>query len=327
MTDTAGMLSETCKADLMRRLKDLEQRNGTQLALLIVPSTAPQTIEQFAAAVFEKWKLGQKRVDNGMLLVTAVKDHRVRIEVGYGLEGAVPDVVAGQIIRDRIVPAFRQGAFEAGLSDAIDSLAQRLAPSSPDTPVSSDSSATDVTPGVSDVRTSSLSSAGGPAPAKQERSAGLVFWTLLAFSGLFFGAISEWLKFRWAVRIASSYLGPSAVLLVALAKGAFGTNSITNALLIIPLAPTVAGVVPCLLGIGWFRLARNWMQGTGSSPSSSRPRHPNGSTGAATSGIIGTGVTSGSNSSSISSSSDSSIIDLFIGGGGSSGGGGASDSW
>ncbi|WP_053077856.1 MULTISPECIES: TPM domain-containing protein [Burkholderia] len=327
VTDSVGMFTETCKADLTRRLKDLEQRTGTQFAVLVVSSAAPQTIEQFSTAVFEKWKLGKKKVDNGILLVAAVKDHRVRIEVGYGLEGTIPDVVAGQIIRDRIVPAFRQHAFEAGLSDAVNDLVQRLGPPPQDRPTASEPSATNVPASASDAPAASISSVLGSSTEKHVSSAAPVFWVLLVLANLVFGAISEWRSYRWIVCLPSSYLGSSAALTIQLVKGAINSSGVSDAALLVLFMSAFAGIVPCLLGIGWFQAARNWMLGTDSGQSSASSHPSNQSTGSILGSIVDAGLGSSSDSSSNSSSSDSSIIDLFIGGGGSSGGGGASDSW
>ena len=103
-------------ASLTQTLKDLETRKGSQIAVLIVPTTAPETIEQYSIRVAEAWKIGRKKIDDGALLVVAKDDHKLRIEVGYGLEGALTDVTASRIIDEIITPKFRSGDFAGGIS-------------------------------------------------------------------------------------------------------------------------------------------------------------------------------------------------------------------
>jgi uncharacterized protein len=107
-------------AALTQRLKDLETRKGSQVAVLIVPTTQPEAIEQFSIRVAEAWKIGRKKIDDGALLVVAKDDHKLRIEVGYGLEGALPDVTARRIIDEIIVPRFKSGDFTGGISAGVD---------------------------------------------------------------------------------------------------------------------------------------------------------------------------------------------------------------
>src|SRR5664280_2661346 len=92
VVDQTGTLSSGDIATLTQTLKDLEARKGSQVAVLIVPTTAPETIEQYSIRVAEAWKIGRKKIDDGALLVIAKDDHKLRIEVGYGLEGALNDV-------------------------------------------------------------------------------------------------------------------------------------------------------------------------------------------------------------------------------------------
>lgn len=123
VTDTTGTLSASDKAQLEAPLAALETQKGAQIALLIVPGTGAETIEQYAVRAFEQWKLGRQGVDDGILLVVAKDDRTVRIEVGYGLEGAVPDVAAHRIIQEYLVPRFRAGDFVGGLQAAVGALA------------------------------------------------------------------------------------------------------------------------------------------------------------------------------------------------------------
>lgn len=123
VTDLTGTLSRNQIAGLQARLTQFEKEKGSQIAVLIVPTTKPETIEQYALRVAESWKLGRKGVDDGALLLVAKNDRELRIEVGYGLEGPLPDAIAKRIISEVIVPRFREGDFyggiEAGLSRMI----------------------------------------------------------------------------------------------------------------------------------------------------------------------------------------------------------------
>ena len=118
--DQTGTLSAVDTGALTQRLKDLETRKGSQVAVLIVPTTEPETIEQFSIRVAEAWKIGRKKIDDGALLVVAKNDHKLRIEVGYGLEGALTDVTARRIIDEIIVPRFKSGDFAGGISAGVD---------------------------------------------------------------------------------------------------------------------------------------------------------------------------------------------------------------
>ena len=120
VTDLTGTLTREQQAGLERMLQEFEARKGTQLAVLIVPTTKPEPIEQFALRVGEQWKIGRTKVDDGAILVVAKEDRTVRIEVGYGLEGVLNDATASRIIREIIVPRFRQGDFYGGINAALD---------------------------------------------------------------------------------------------------------------------------------------------------------------------------------------------------------------
>ncbi len=119
VTDLTGTLTGAQASELEERLRQLEAQKGSQIALLIVPTTQPETVEQYAMRVAEAWKLGRKGVDDGILLLVAKEDRGARIEVGYGLEGAVSDIHAKRIIEEEIVPRFRQGDFFGGLNAAV----------------------------------------------------------------------------------------------------------------------------------------------------------------------------------------------------------------
>lgn len=120
VVDQTGTLSASEIDTLTQKLKDLESRKGSQVAVLIVPTTQPEAIEQFSIRVAEAWKIGRKKIDDGAVLVVAKNDHRLRIEVGYGLEGALTDVTARRIIDEIITPRFRAGDFAGGISAGVD---------------------------------------------------------------------------------------------------------------------------------------------------------------------------------------------------------------
>lgn len=120
ITDQTATLTNEQKSSLEQTLRSFEARKGSQVAVLIVPSTAPETIEQYALRVAEQWKPGRKNVDDGALLVVAKDDRTLRIEVGYGLEGALTDAASKRIISEIIVPRFRQGDFYGGITAGVD---------------------------------------------------------------------------------------------------------------------------------------------------------------------------------------------------------------
>ena len=122
VTDLAGALAPDEREALEQTLAALEQRKGSQIAVLIVPTTGAETIEQYSLRVAEAWRLGRKGVDDGALLVIARDDRRLRIEVGYGLEGAVPDIAAKRIVSDIIAPRLRGGDFHDGVRAGVDAL-------------------------------------------------------------------------------------------------------------------------------------------------------------------------------------------------------------
>ncbi|MDH3383196.1 MAG: YgcG family protein, partial [Deltaproteobacteria bacterium] len=118
--DQTGTLTTSQITALEQTLRAFEARKGSQVAVLIVPSSAPETIEQYSLRVAEQWKLGRKNVDDGAVLVVAKDDRALRIEVGYGLEGILNDATSKRIISDIIVPRFRQGDFYGGITDGVD---------------------------------------------------------------------------------------------------------------------------------------------------------------------------------------------------------------
>jgi len=354
VTDMTGALSAACAAELTERLADLERRLGVQMAVLLVGSTGHATIEQFATAVFEQWRLGESKIDNGLLLVAALNDHTVRIEVGYGLEGAIPDIVAGRIIRERIVPAFRENRIEAGVNDAVAALTLEMTP--PEMATSTDARRDD--------EVADLASRDSRAGDERRMSNGLLekppveygsftFWLLLGLANVALGAVTAWRKLRWQVMLPASYLVTTIVPIVMLPVGAIFDGNLEAILAALALVPTSVGVGAWLLGIGVVRSAPirkyaaiiggtllaliaigHWM---GYSPGEVLV-----TVFCVLTLILGIidKLTGGSSSSSSSSpsgfkwpssgsraDSDSSSSDSFSGGGGSSGGGGASGRW
>ncbi|MFT4101905.1 MAG: TPM domain-containing protein [Burkholderiaceae bacterium] len=124
VVDQTRTLDAGQAARIDAQLAAIEQRKGAQVAVLIVPSTAPEAIEQYSIRVAEAWKIGRgkvdgKAVDDGVILLIAKDDRRMRIEVGYGLEGAIPDALASRILAEALAPRFRQGDFAGGIEAAV----------------------------------------------------------------------------------------------------------------------------------------------------------------------------------------------------------------
>jgi uncharacterized protein len=120
VTDLTGTLQPDQRAALEQTLQAFENSKGSQIAVLIVPTTQPETIEQYAIRVADAWKLGRKGVDDGVLLLIARNDRKLRVEVGYGLEGAIPDAVAKRIVSEIIAPHFKQGDYFGGIRAGVD---------------------------------------------------------------------------------------------------------------------------------------------------------------------------------------------------------------
>jgi len=125
--DQTNTLSAAQAQALTSKLAAIEAKRGSQLVVLIVPTTAPEDIESFTQRVGDAWKLGRRDIGDGLLIVLAKNDRAVRIAPAKSLEGAVPDVAAGRIISQQMLPAFRNGDFAGGLNAAIDKIEQRIA--------------------------------------------------------------------------------------------------------------------------------------------------------------------------------------------------------
>jgi uncharacterized protein len=119
VTDVVGTLTTEQRTALEQRLAAFEARKGTQIAVVIVPTTQPEEIEQFGIRVAEQWKIGRKGVDDGAILVIAINDRRLRIEVGYGLEGVLTDATAKRIVDEHIVPRFKQKDYFGGIDAGV----------------------------------------------------------------------------------------------------------------------------------------------------------------------------------------------------------------
>lgn len=119
INDTAGILAPHTISLLDHSLQSLEEHESTQIVVLTIPSLKGDSVEGYALRVAEQWQIGQKGLDKGALLLVAVKERKIRIEVGYGLEGTLTDLVAGRIIRERMVPAFRRGDYDQGVRDGV----------------------------------------------------------------------------------------------------------------------------------------------------------------------------------------------------------------
>jgi uncharacterized protein len=126
VTDLTGTLNAAQRDALEQKLAAFEAKKGSQVAVLIVPTTAPETIEQYSIRVVDQWKLGRKGVDDGALLLVAKNDRHLRIEVGRGLEGVIPDAIAKRIVAEDIAPRFREGDFYGGVSAGVDRILRTI---------------------------------------------------------------------------------------------------------------------------------------------------------------------------------------------------------
>ncbi|MBK7469480.1 MAG: TPM domain-containing protein [Betaproteobacteria bacterium] len=126
VVDNAEILSAAAREQVEQAIKAHEGTSTDQIAVLTVPSLEGESVEQFATKVFETWKLGQKDKDNGVLVLISPKDRRLRIEVGYGLEGKLPDVAASRIIRNVITPRFKENNYDRGVVDGVEAIVAQL---------------------------------------------------------------------------------------------------------------------------------------------------------------------------------------------------------
>jgi uncharacterized protein len=122
VNDYGAMISAPAKAEIEAKLQQFEAAESTQIVILTVPSLQGDPIEDFSIRVAEAWKIGHKGTDNGVLLIVSRDDHKVRIEVGYGLEGRLTDLLSGRIVSDEIVPDFKAKQFDAGFNKGVDAI-------------------------------------------------------------------------------------------------------------------------------------------------------------------------------------------------------------
>lgn len=288
VTDETATLAAAQRASIESKLASLEQRKGAQVAVLIVATTQPETIEQYATRVFDAWRLGRKSVDDGVLVIVAKNDRNVRIEVAYGLEGAIPDAAAKRIAHDYMSAHFAHGDFVGGLDAGIDALTALI----DDEPLPAP-----------------------PASARPSQGRNVVvmddepWWSPIQLVvGIMFGAILATLLLL-VVMVRAIYnfaLGHFPARARAYVFGALAALPITI-LFRHPMAALGAFAAGSTLA-SLVNLAR-------------QPRRRDFGSGG------GGGFSSSSSDSGGSSSSGSSGGSDFSGGGGSSGGGGASDSW
>lgn len=163
VTDLTQTLSAEELTALNEKLTQFAQQSGSQVAVLILPTTQPEDIAQFGIRLADAWKIGREKQDDGVIVIVAKQDRKMRIEVGYGLEGAIPDAVAKRIVAEQLGPAFKQGQFYQGLHVATDTL-------------------------IKLIQGEQL-----PAPAKRQPAAGqqgLMHWLpILMFAAIFLGAV------------------------------------------------------------------------------------------------------------------------------------------
>lgn len=143
VTDLTATLDETQRGRLEAQLAAIDRAGRAQIAILLLPTTQPEAVEQFGIRLAEAWKIGHKGADNGVIVIVAKNDRKMRIEVGYGLEGAIPDATARRIIAERMAPAFKQGDFFGGLRAAVEGLDQAMGGSAAAAPAAMPSSKPD----------------------------------------------------------------------------------------------------------------------------------------------------------------------------------------
>ncbi len=126
VNDQAGLLNPTTRLKIEHFLERFEKSDSTEISVLTIPSLEGESLEEYAIKVAEQWGIGQKGKDNGALLLVAKAERKVRIEVGYGLEGRLTDLLSGRIIRDEITPRFKQGDFDGGIVAGVASMAEAV---------------------------------------------------------------------------------------------------------------------------------------------------------------------------------------------------------
>jgi uncharacterized protein len=126
VNDYARLLPAEARDRLEARLAERERATGAQMVVAVFPSLEGENLEDFSIRLAERWRIGDKRLDNGVILLVFVQERRARLEVGYGLEPVLPDAAAGQVIREALAPHFREGRYAAGLEAAVDAVFARI---------------------------------------------------------------------------------------------------------------------------------------------------------------------------------------------------------
>src|SRR5574337_318105 len=127
VSDYAGLFDAATKNRLEQLLTEVHRQGGVEIAVVTIPTLGEQSVEEAAVELFAAWGIGKKGKDEGVLLLVAPKERRLRIEVGYGLEGTIPDGLAGEIIRETITPRFRQGRFGEGIEEGVGRIVETIA--------------------------------------------------------------------------------------------------------------------------------------------------------------------------------------------------------
>ncbi len=287
VNDNAGVLSESTRQALSERLKAYEDESTNQVVVLTVRSLEGENVEDYANAVFNAWKLGQKGKDNGVLLLVAPDDRRMRIEVGYGLEGTLTDGTAGSIIRNAMAPRFRTGDFDGGVEAGVDAILSVLE--------------TGEAPELAEA----ADGGGSPSPMSGMDVPDLPIIERLLLGAFIFGIIGLFTVIGvvtpgmgWFLYVFLIPFWAMFPIIVVGTSGAF--YLLVTYLVAFPVAKVVLG------RSGWYKKAARDLRSKGRAS------------------IGGFSITSSGSGSSWSSGGSSSS---FSGGGGSSGGGGASGSW
>lgn len=289
VNDNAGILSEQARQSLSEQLKNHEERTGNQVVVLTIPSLQGEGIEEYANLVFNEWKLGQQGQDNGILIVVVPDERRMRIEVGYGLESTLTDLQAGRIIQDIMAPRFREGDYDAGITEGSMAVVQVLEGQELPEAVYQDESSGSSLSGLSELESPDM-------PLTMRILLGAFIFGII---GLFtiIGIMTP--GFGWFLYL---FLIPFWAMFPIVVVGTKGALVLFIIYLIgYPVSKLYIRTTP------WFKKAKSDLRTKGKAS------------------IGGFSFSSGGSGSSWSSGSSSS--GGFSGGGGSSGGGGASGGW
>ncbi|MGQ0749846.1 MAG: TPM domain-containing protein [Betaproteobacteria bacterium] len=290
VVDDAEILSSAARSRLTTVLREHEQRTTNQIAVLTVPTIQGESIEEYALAVFERWKLGQRGKDNGVLVVVVPQDRRMRIEVGYGLEGTLTDLAAARIVRNIMTPRFKENDFDRGVEEGVTAVVAQLEGRASPSALAGDAASSDSTSGSSGLQVPDL-------PLTERILFGAFIFGII---GLFtiIGVVTPGMG--WFLYL---FLIPFWAMFPIVVVGTEGALVLLGCYLVgFPLAKLI------FARSKWYEKAKNDLTTKGH----------------AGIGGFSLGRSSSSSSSSWSSSSRSSS---FSGGGGRSGGGGSSGSW